>query len=137
VEHKHSNAERIRAGTRLNVRNWQFAPKARIISSFEEGEVKVIGDEPANRAVIHDLDVIELVVENFRVGAFEVLVGPLDVGGGKRRPILELQALAQSEGNLLVVRGLLGVFGSARYSPMQISSRGSSGCDGSDAANSA
>jgi hypothetical protein len=48
VEHKHSNAKRIRAGTRLNVRNWQFAPKARIISCFEEGEVKVIGDEPAN-----------------------------------------------------------------------------------------
>ena len=48
MEHKHSNAKRIRAGTRLNVRNWQFAPKARIISSFEEGEVKVIGDEPTN-----------------------------------------------------------------------------------------
>jgi hypothetical protein len=45
VEHKHSNAKRIRAGSRLNVRNWQFAPKARIISSFEEGKVKVIADE--------------------------------------------------------------------------------------------
>jgi hypothetical protein len=48
VEHKHSNAKRTRAGTHLSVRNWQFAPKARIISSFEEGEVKVIGDEPTN-----------------------------------------------------------------------------------------
>jgi len=54
VEHKHSNAKRIRAGTRLNVRNWQFAPKARIISSFEEGEVKVIGDEPANIDFQHE-----------------------------------------------------------------------------------
>jgi hypothetical protein len=38
------------------------------------------------------LNVVELIVEDLGVGALEVLIGPLDVGGGERCSVVELEA---------------------------------------------
>ena len=43
-------------------------------------------------AIVHDLNMIELVAEDLGVGALEVLIGPFDVGGGERCSVVELEA---------------------------------------------
>ena len=64
-----------------------------------------------DRPVVQDLDVLELVVKELRVGALIVLVGPLHVRARQRLSVVELEARAQPERRPPEVRGYLGVLG--------------------------
>ena len=64
-----------------------------------------------DRAVVRDLDVFELVVEDLGVGALEVLVRPLHVGRGDRLTIVELETRTQSERRPPEVGRQLGLLG--------------------------
>ena len=64
-----------------------------------------------DRAVVDELDVLELVVEELRVRAFEVLVGPLHVGSRQRLPVVKFEAGPQSKGGAPEVARQLRVLG--------------------------
>ena len=72
----------------------------------EDGEVEegLLEDE-ADRAVVHDLDALGLLLEDVGLGAAVVLVAELDVLRGDRVAVVELDPLAQRERGALRVRG--------------------------------
>src|SRR2546428_13423030 len=80
-------------------------------------EIEEVNERPLevedNRAVVHDLDVLDLILKVLEVEATIVLVGPLDVRRRERTAILEFQTGAQAEGRPPEIRGHLGALGQA------------------------
>ena len=80
-------------------------------------EIEEVDERPLevedDRAVVHELDALDLVLEVLEAEATIVLVGPFHVGRRERMAVLEFQARAQAEGRAPEIRGHLGALGQA------------------------